>query len=120
MSPETSLALVVSSLFRDCWPHKPRGTIMWPGKREMLVADRPLAVYFAAVIEGGEEAWRQERVLMGRRLLRMPKEHRGDPMSLGALQAMLPTWRAWGQMLIDAGEGKEVTEETFAPRTESG
>ena len=107
--------MVVSSLFQDCWPHKPRGTVMWPGKRAMLIADRPLATYFAAVIDGGEEAWQQERTLMGRRLLRMPREHRGDPMSLGAFEAMLPIWREWGQMLIDAGEAIEITEETFTP-----
>lgn len=114
MREETKLALVVSSLFRDCSPHKPRGTVMWPGKREILVADRPLAVYFAAVIDGGEEAWRQERLMMGRRLLRLPREHRGDPMSLGAIEFMLPTWRQWGQMLIDAGEVLDL-EGVFIP-----
>ncbi len=115
MREETKLALVVSSLFRDCSPHKPRGTVLWQGKRERLVADQPLAVYFEAVNDGGEEAWRKECAMMGRRLLGMPREQRGDPMSIGAIEIMLPTWRYWGQMLIDAGEGAEIGEERFAP-----
>jgi hypothetical protein len=96
-------------------PHKPCGTGIWQGKRERLVADWPLAVYCAAVNDGGEEAWRQERAMMGRRLLEMPREHRGDPMNIGAIEIMLPTWRHWGQILIDAGQDAEIGEERFAP-----
>jgi hypothetical protein len=36
-------------------------------------------------------------------------------MSIDAIEIMLPVWRNWGQMLIDAGEGAEIGEERFAP-----
>ena len=54
MREEAKLALVVSSLFHDCSPHKPRGTLMWPGKRERLLADRPLAVYLVPGAKFGD------------------------------------------------------------------
>ena len=35
---------------------------------------------------------------MRERLKDMPPEQRGDPMNVYAIRAMLPTWRAWGQV----------------------
>jgi hypothetical protein len=113
MSPEARMAMRITSLFRDCPPHKPQGTLAHDRYREELCADMPLAAYFAAVIEGGDEAWRQERMAIGRRHRMVPREHRGDPMNLGAVKLMLPIWRRWGQMLLDAGEVEGFTEERF-------
>jgi hypothetical protein len=50
---------------------------------------------------------------IGRNQARIPREERGDPMNLGAIIDMFPIWRRYGQMLIDAGEVGEVTEERF-------
>lgn len=88
MNADMKLALVVSSLFRDYPPHKPRGTVLWPGKRDILLADRALAAYFSSVAEA--DSWDSER-------------NRGG-LNIYAIAARLPTWRQYGQMLIDAGQ----------------
>lgn len=103
MTGDMKLAHVVGSLFRDT-PHKPRGTLLHDATRGLLLSDPALAAYFAAVIQGGDEAWREERTTMGYRQRRSPPQERGDPMSVTAIAAMLPAWRHWGQILIDAGE----------------
>ncbi len=36
------------------------------------------------------------------RLTTLPPDQRGDPMNVHAIRAMLPTWRAWGRVLLDA------------------
>lgn len=36
------------------------------------------------------------------RLKDLPPEQRGDPLNLHTIAAMLPTWRAWGRVLLDA------------------
>jgi hypothetical protein len=102
MNPDLQLALIVGSLFRDT-PAKPQGTLLWPGKWDLLMADKPLAAYFSAVIDGGPDAWRQERALLAKRLTGIPPDQRGDPMNVYAIKAMLPTWREWGRMIIEAG-----------------
>lgn len=96
MNADMSVALVVGSLFRDCPPHKPVGTILWPGKRNLLLADKALGAYFASVVEA--DGWNEERVRVG------TCQEAGDPMNVRAIAAMLPTWRHWGRMLMDAGQ----------------
>lgn len=100
-NPETKMARIVASLFRDT-RHKPQGTLMFEVDRAILAADRPLAAYFASVAEAGSEAWREERFRIAERHNHLPPERRGDPLNLGSIAPMLPIWRAWGQMLIDA------------------
>ena len=39
------------------------------------------------------------------RLKDMPPEERGDPMNVLAIRAMLPTWRAWGEVVRMGAEG---------------
>jgi len=95
------LAPAVASLFRDCPPHKPRGALLWQAQRDLLDADRPLAAYFKSVAEAGDDGWREELVRMRAPLRDIPPHHRGDPMNIHAISAMMPTWRTWGQILLD-------------------
>jgi len=60
--------------------------------QEILVADRPLAAYFASVAEAGPDAWREERFRIAERSRHLPPECRGAPLNLGRIAAMLPTW----------------------------
>ena len=34
----------------------------------------------------------------------MPPEECGDPGNVYAIRGMLPTWRAWGRVVLDMGE----------------
>lgn len=107
-SPETKMARIVASLFRDT-RFKPQGTLMFEVDRAILAADRPLAAYFSSVAEAGPEAWREERTRIAERNRPLPPEHRGDPLTVGSIAAMLPTWRAWGQVLLDASSPPSAT-----------
>ena len=98
MTDDLELALIVASLFRD-YPAKPRGTLLWPGKAERLAADKPLAAYFASVAEAGADGWKEEMDRMRGRLKDMPPEERGELMNVHAIRGMLPTWRAWGEVV---------------------
>lgn len=98
---ETKMARIVASLFRDT-RFKPQGTLMFKVDEDLLAADRPLAAYFASVIEAGPDAWREERFRIAERSRHLSPERRGDPLSIGSITVMLPTWRAWGQFLLDA------------------
>lgn len=71
---------------------------------ERLAADKPLAAYFASVAAAGPDGWAEEMDRMRDRLTGLPPEQRGDPMNVNAIAAMLPTWRAWGQVVLDAGD----------------
>lgn len=99
-APETKMARIVSSLFRDT-RFKPQGTLMHKLDQDLLAADRPLAAYFASVAEAGPDAWREERFRIAERSSHLPPECRGAPLNLGRIAAMLPIWRAWGQILIE-------------------
>lgn len=100
------MARIVASLFRDT-RHKPQGTLMFEVDRAILAADRPLAAYFFSVAEAGSEAWRDERARIAERNRHLRPEHRGDPLSIGSIAAMLPTWRAWGLILSEVAAGPE-------------
>lgn len=103
MTPEMRMALVVAALFRDT-PGKPRGTLARPDQRARLAADKPLAAYFASVAAAGDDGWAEERARMVDRLKDLPPEQRGDPQNVYAIAELMPTWRAWGQVLVDAGK----------------
>jgi hypothetical protein len=96
------LALVVAALFRDT-PGKPRGTLARPDQRALLAADKPLAAYFASVDAAGADGWAEERMRLVDRLKGLRPEERGDPQNVYAIAELMPTWRAWGQVLVDAG-----------------
>ncbi|HVI49951.1 MAG TPA: hypothetical protein VM661_01940 [Candidatus Sulfotelmatobacter sp.] len=77
MTDDLELALILASLFRDT-KAKPRGTLLWPGQRDRLAADKPLAAYFASVAEAGAEGWKEEMDRMRGRLKDTPPEERGE------------------------------------------
>lgn len=85
--PDRKLVRIIESLMRNS-TSKPRGQLQWSGWRETLLADMPLATYFLSVSQTGLDAWNDERVRI---------------RSAGSIRKMLPVWRAWGQMLLDAG-----------------
>ncbi|GGF51480.1 hypothetical protein GCM10011611_67450 [Aliidongia dinghuensis] len=90
------MARILASLFRDT-RHKPQGTLMFEVDRAILAA------------EAGAEAWREERFCIAECHRHLPPERRGDPLNLGSIAAMLPTWRAWGQILLDASSSPSDT-----------
>ena len=72
----------------------------WHRNSERLAADKALAAYFASVAEAGADGWKEEMDRMRGRLKHTPPEERGDPMNVYAIRAMLPTWRAWGEVVM--------------------
>jgi hypothetical protein len=51
---------------------------------------------FASGVEAGAR--------MVDRLKDMPPAQRGDPQNVYAIAELMPTWSAWGQVLVDAGK----------------
>jgi len=102
---ERPLARVVSILAME-GARKPRGTLREP-ERARLLADKPLAAYWDSV-GAGEDGWAEEQIRIRDRqrlAMRAPAgtEERMNGVEMNAIKALLPIWRAWGQMLIDAG-----------------
>lgn len=100
---ETPLARSILSLMRDA-AGKPRGTVREPDRRRIL-ADPQVSAFWASVVDGGDNAWREEK----ERIVRRGKEGAGNADRTAAdwdsttVRSLLPTYRAFGQMLIDAG-----------------
>jgi hypothetical protein len=97
--PDNRLALVVKNLIFNGRPNRfdaPR-----------LAADPQLAAYFDSVAEAGPMAFMEER----RRIIRLLENavrhadiqgNRYPVFDADAVKELLPVWRAWGQILIDA------------------
>lgn len=74
--------------------------------RARLATDPALHAYWQSVAQGGPEAWTEERLRV-----KAVEEHAlqsGDPkermlgLDVNAVKSLLPTYRAWGRMLLDA------------------
>ena len=74
--------------------------------------DDELTAYFRSVAVAGRDAWADEvariRRLQHQRRRRQERElerriEGSAELCTGAITELLPTWRAWGRMLIDAG-----------------
>lgn len=74
--------------------------------------DRELTAYFRSVAVEGEDAWQEEVQRLRRHQARRRRwlERRTGyriegtaELSVIAITDLLPTWREWGRMLIDAG-----------------
>jgi hypothetical protein len=89
---DSRLARIIQRLAREA-PGRQRGTLP-PPDRARLLADRPLAAYWFSVTQAGDEGWAEERRVLS--------------MTSAGVARLLPTWRAWGQMLIEAGEAADV------------
>jgi len=83
---EMRMARVVIALMREA-PGKPRGTLR-PPERGKLLADRPLAAFFSSVAAAGDDGWRETNPIAA---------------DCYAIKALLPTWRQWGRVLLEAG-----------------
>lgn len=79
--------------------------------RAVLAGDPALAAFFRSVADGGEEARAEERdrvrhhrarVLRGSPHPRL--DHPADTLPAWAIAACMPQWRAWGQLILDAGQ----------------
>jgi len=77
---------------------KPRGTLR-PPHREVLLVDKPLAAYWLSVAGAGDEGWDEERT----RIMRSD------------IRSLLPVWRRWGQVLLDANLCGDLEDAFKAP-----
>jgi len=82
------LARIVQRLAKEA-SGRQRGALP-PPDRARLLEDRALAAYWLSVTQAGDEGWAEERRVLS--------------MTSAGVARLLPTWRAWGQMLINAGE----------------
>lgn len=83
-------------------------------ERALLFSDAPLAAFWTSVARGGREAWAEERerIRMTRmeRVAGMPVEFRRDVSTSGAIRSLLPLYRMWGRVLIDANAAPDISE----------
>lgn len=99
--PSRALARIVGRLLRY-------GGQLNEHDRRRLLADRDLAAYWNSVAEAGEEGWREERTRLAQ--VQRHAAAAGDPadwllaLDSEAVKALLPTWRAWGRVIGEAGE----------------
>jgi hypothetical protein len=91
---ERPLVRAITRLLADS-PSKPRGALRTP-QRENLLADKQLAAYWVSVAGAGDEGWYEERARIAQ----------------SDIRTLLPMWRAWGQVLLDADMGG-VLDDTF-------
>jgi hypothetical protein len=76
--------------------------------RGWLLADHDLAAYWRSVAKAGEEGWRDERARLAQ--VQRHAAAAGTPadrpraLDIEAIKALLPTCRAWGRALSEAGE----------------
>lgn len=81
-------------------------------RRKHIDADPALAAFFSSVADA--DAWREEIDRVRIRQARNARHRRPDPLpgapglSLAVIVALLPTWRAWGQMVLDAEASAEA------------
>ena len=92
------LARIIQRLAKEA-PGRQRGTLR-PSDRARLMSSRPVAAYWLSVASAGEAGWAEEQ-----RVLRLTS---------AGVAALLPEWRAWGQMLVDAGEATGVEQAFLA------
>lgn len=83
---DRSLARIITILMCDA-PGRPRGTL-FPADRAWLLSDKLVAAYFASVAASGDTGW---------------EETQRAARDVYAAKALLPTWRQWGAILLEAG-----------------
>lgn len=74
--------------------------------RALLFSDLPLAAYWMSVARGGRDGWDEEgtriRRTKARQTQNMAPELRRDVSDLGAIRSLLPLYRSWGRVLLEA------------------
>ena len=90
---------------------RPRGTLR-PPERARLLADRALAAFWVSVVGAGEDGFAEERRRIRDRQREATRATEPDERLMAieaeAIKALLLTYRAWGQALIDAGAVKDA------------
>jgi hypothetical protein len=105
-----ALARAISRMVRDRavpgGPGTPVGAATAIRERALLFSNLPLAAYWMSVARGGQDAWDEEKVRIRRTKARqtqdMAPELRRDVSDLGAIRSLLPLYRSWGQVLLEA------------------
>lgn len=72
--------------------------------RQRLEADVPLAAYWQSVTDAGEAGWREERDRLReveRQAAQKEMPERLKMLNVYAVKSMLPTWRAWGRLIME-------------------
>ncbi len=79
--------------------------------KAVIMADAELDAFLKSVAMAGPDGWREEIDRVRLRQVKAARKRGGKPdgfgapaLSLAAIVGLLPTWRAWGRMLIDAGK----------------
>jgi hypothetical protein len=91
---DAKLARVIGMLMKAA-PGRPRGKLRSP-ERKKLLADKPLAAYWASVAAAGDDGWREEK-------------SRIDGQQ-GGIRALLPIWRGWGNILQESGAVEDMDD----------
>jgi hypothetical protein len=95
---DRALARAIVALMRDA-PGRQRGTL-FPADRDRILANPEVAAYFASVAASGDEAWNETRRAAG---------------DVSSVKALLPTWRQWGAVLLEAGAVGDLDSMFIAP-----
>lgn len=104
---ERQLAIAVRSLMQDDYPHG--AGVCGPANRRIIDADAELSAFFAKVALAG--AWAEERMRVARNRpeappRRDPNENGCGPLTTLNIGRVIPLWRKWGRLLIDAEAAK--------------
>lgn len=104
---ERRLARSVRALMLDDWPLVAGACA--PVDRRRIDADPELAAFLSVVAKAG--GWSEERLRVARqRLGPAPPQDPGEigpgPLAVSNIVRILPTWRAWGRLVIEAEKGK--------------
>jgi hypothetical protein len=82
--------------------------------RALVFSELPLAAYWMSVAQGGRDAWDEEKTRIRRAKARqtqdMAPELRRDVSDLGAIRSLLPLYRSWGQVLLEADAMPDIRQ----------
>jgi len=106
------LASAVASLLRGGGA-KAVGTLH-PAQKRRLLRDRELAAYWVSVARAGDAGWAEERTRVRQhqhRALRSSEpEKRLGAFEREAIRRLVPQWRAWGRLLLEADAVPELND----------
>jgi len=89
------------------------------GERRRLNADPDVAAYWQSVEDAGDDGWREERerIRNVERLATKTNSEHGHLLMLDvyAARSLMPTYRAWGRILIEAGLSNEPSTHQRVP-----
>lgn len=110
---DRELARAVRSLLREHYGKAPG----WCTRavREVVETDEELTAYLRSVAVEGDDAWEEEVERVRRQQMRRWRAARREGRksqaapgpSVMAILDLLPTWREWGRLLIDAGQAPQ-------------